>query len=148
MSASSQKQVRELQRRVEGGPFYKKMLQQLGDPQSCKAKLDGDNIWLSYAFRDDARLDARINSTIESSEQRAAFRGLSRKEALALLKKGESNSFSRDGCGIDWNRPEDRAMADLPGSRETEFRGDSCNCQARVVYQGNVVVALVLRSAC
>ncbi len=148
MPASSQKQVREFQQRVEAGPFYKKVLQQLGGPQSCNVKLDGDNIRLWYVFRDDARLDAQISSTIESSEQRASFRGLSGKEALALLKKGELDSFGRDGCGIDWNRPEDQAMGGPPGSRATVFRGDACNCQARIVYQGTSVVALVLRSAC
>jgi hypothetical protein len=147
MPVSSQKQVREFQQRVEAGPFYKKVLQQLGGPQSCNAKLDGDNIRLWYVFRDDARLEAQISSTLESSEQRASFRGLSAKEALALLKKGELDSFGRDGCGIDWNRPEDQAMGGPPGSRATVFRGDACNCQARIVYQG-ASVALVLRSAC
>jgi hypothetical protein len=135
---SSQKQVRDLQQRV----------QLLGKPQSCNVKQDGDSIALSYAFRDDAHLDAQADSAIESSMQRAEFRGLNREKALALLKKGESRSYGKDGCGIDWNKSQDQPMGDPPGSRATVFRGDSCNCQARIVYQGDSVVALVLSSAC
>jgi hypothetical protein len=145
---SSQKQVRDLQQRVEAGPFYRKMVQLLGKPQSCNVKQDGDSIALSYAFRDDAHLDAQADSAIESSMQRAEFRGLNREKALALLKKGESRSYGKDGCGIDWNKSQDQPMGDPPGSRATVFRGDSCNCQARIVYQGDSVVALVLSSAC
>jgi hypothetical protein len=148
LAASSQKQVRELQKRVEAGPFYRKMRQQLGKPQSCDVKQDGDSIALSYAFRNDAHLEAQVNSTIESSRQRAEFRGLSREKALALLKKGESNSYGKDSCGVDWSKPEDQSLEDPPGSRATVFRGNSCNCQARIVYQGNSVVAVVLSSAC
>ncbi len=145
---SRQQQVREYQHRVEAGPFYKKMLRQLGKPNSCDAKLDGENIALSYVFRDDAHLDARVNSSIEYSEQRAEFRGLSREKALVLLKKGALDLFGREGCGIDWNLPQDQSTVDTPGSRATVFRGDSCNCQARIVYHGDSVVALVLSSAC
>jgi hypothetical protein len=148
MSAASQKQVRDLQKRVEAGPFYRKMLQQLGKPQSCSVRQEGDSIALSYAFRDGAHLDAQVNATIESSMQRAEFRGLNREKALALLKKSESVSYGKDVCGIDWSKPEDQSMGDPPGSRATVFRGDSCNCQARIVYQGDSVVALVLSSAC
>jgi hypothetical protein len=148
MAAASQKQVRDLEQRVLAGPFYKKMLQQLGKPQSCSAKQEGDAIALSYAFPKDARLDAQTNAAIESSMQKAAFPGLNREKALALLKKGEAESYGKDGCGIDWKRPEDESIDDPPGSHATVFRGDSCNCQARIVYQGDSVVALVLSSAC
>ncbi len=148
ISATGQKQVRDFEQRVKAGPFYRKMLQQLGKPQSCNVKQDGDSIALSYAFRGDAHLDAQVNSTIESSQQRAEFRGLNRERALALLKKGESDSYGKDGCGIDWSKPEEQSMEAPPGSRATVFRGDSCNCQARIVYQGKSVVAVVLSSAC
>lgn len=148
LPASRQHQVRELEQRVEAGPFYRKMLRQLGKPNRCDTKLDGENIALSYVFRDDAHLDARVNSSIEYSEQRAEFLGLSREKALALLKKGALDSFGREGCGIDWNQPQEQTAGDTAGSRATVFRGDSCNCQARIVYRGDSVVALVLSSAC
>jgi hypothetical protein len=148
MPAAGQKQIRDLQQHVEAGPFYRKMLQELGKPQSCSAKHEGDAIALSYAFPKDAHLDVRTNATIESSMLRATFSGLDREKALALLKKGESESYGKDGCGIDWKRPEDETADSPAGSRATVYRGDSCNCQARILYQGNSVVALVLSSAC
>jgi len=124
------------------------MLRRLGKPQGCSVKLDGDNTALQYVFRRNGRLDAKMNPTIEYSEQRAEFGGLSSEEALVLLKKGELDLFGREGCGIDWKQPEDQSTENPPGSHATVFRGDSCNCQARIVYQGNSVVALVLSSAC
>jgi hypothetical protein len=148
MTAASQKQVRDLQQHIEAGPFYKKMLQQLGKPQSCRVRQEGDAIALSYAFSKDARLEAQADAAIESSMLRATFPGLNREKALALLKKGESDSYAKDGCGIDWKKPEDQSMGSPAGSHATVFRGDTCNCQARIVYQGNAVVALVLSSAC
>jgi hypothetical protein len=148
MTAESRKQVSDLEQHVETGPFYKKMLQQLGKPTSCSVKQEGDAIALSYVFSKDARLDAQVNAAVESSMLRATFPGLDREKALALLKKGESESYGKDGCGIDWKRPEDQSMDSPAGSRATVFRGDSCNCQARIEYQGDSVVALVLSSAC
>lgn len=148
MTAASQKQVRDLEQRVETGPFYKKMFQQLGKPQSCSANQEGDAVALSYVFPKDARLDVQANAAIESSMQKAAFPGLNREKALALLKKGESESYGKDGCGINWKQPENETMDDPAGAHATVFRGDSCNCQARILYKGNAVVALVLSSAC
>ena len=58
---TSQKQISDLRQRVEAGPFYKRMLQQLGKPQSCTVKQEGDSIALSYAFRKSARLDVQAN---------------------------------------------------------------------------------------
>src|ERR1700677_5336187 len=62
-----QKQVREFQQRVEAGPIYKELLLRLGEPERCGAKLDGENIAVSYAFRNSTHHDAGI----EYSEQHA-----------------------------------------------------------------------------
>ena len=42
------------------------------------------------------------------------------------------------------------SLRSIPGltSREKLYRGDACNCQARVVYDGEKVIGLVLQSAC
>jgi hypothetical protein len=148
MAAASQKQVRDLQQRVEAGPFYREMLHEFRRPQSCSVAEESGAIRLSYTFTKEARLDAQVNAAIESSLERATFPGLNREKALELLKKGESDSYGKDGCGIDWKRPEDETVGDPSGSRAMVFRGDSCNCQARIVYHGDSVVALVLSSAC
>ena len=139
-----QKQVREFQQRVEAGPIYKELLLRLGEPERCGAKLDGENIAVSYAFRNEAHLDAGI----EYSEQHAQFRGLDGEKALALLKQSERDSFGQDGCGIDWNRPESESKKESSSSRAVVFRGSSCNCQARILYSGKSVAGLALRSSC
>jgi hypothetical protein len=143
-----QKQVREFQQRVEAGPFFKELVLRLGEPERCEAKLSGENIALTYAFRNEAHLDASINSSIEYSDQHARFRGLDREKALALLKQSEQDSFGQDGCGIDWNRPESESKGGHSKFRAAVFRGDSCNCQGRILYQGNSVVGLAFSSSC
>jgi hypothetical protein len=143
-----QKQVREFQQRVEAGPIYKELLLRLGEPERCGAKLDGENIAVSYAFRNEAHLDASISPGIEYSEQHAQFRGLDGEKALALLKQSERDSFGQDGCGIDWNRPESESKKESSSSRAVVFRGSSCNCQARILYSGKSVAGLALRSSC
>jgi len=146
--AAGQKQAADLQRSVEAGPFYKELMSRFGKPKGCEVKVDGDNIALSYLFRENAHLDARINPTIEYSQQSVQFPGISDESAMALLKKGAADAFGQDGCGIDWSKPEDEATGDKPGAHATVFRGDSCNCQARVVYQEKAVVQLVVSSSC
>ena len=146
--ASVQKEFQELRKQVEAGPFYKELVRRFGRPQRCQLDADGEKIALSYAFRNNAHLDARTDPSIEYSEQRTQFSGLNGERALALLKKGEEDSFGRDGCGIDWKRSEDESTDERDGSRAAVFRGNSCNCQARIIYRRNTVVALVLSSSC
>jgi hypothetical protein len=143
-----QKQVREFQERVETWPIYKELLLRLGELERCGAKLSGENIALSYAFRNEAHLDASISPGIEYSEQHAQFRGLDGEKALALLKQSERDSFGEDGCGIDWNQPESESKEEHSSSRAVVFRGTSCNCQARLLYEGKAVAGLALRSSC
>src|ERR1700678_2271516 len=54
--AARQKQVREFQQQVETGPLYKELLLRLGESERCGAKLSGENIAPSYAFRNEAHL--------------------------------------------------------------------------------------------
>lgn len=146
--ASRQKEVRQFQDHVESGPLYKELERRIGKPGACKINLEDENMTLSCAFPSNMRLEARTNPRIEFSEQRVELRGLGQKKALALLKQSEIDSFGRDGCGVKWNRPVEEASARPAGSREVVYRGDTCNCQGRVVYENNSIVALVWRSAC
>ena len=148
VSPTLQKQATELQQKVEAGPFYNEMLRRFGKPKSCELKTDGESIALSFGFRQDAHLDARMDSSIESSEQSAELRGLSQRTALMLLKKAEKDLYGPDGCGIDWGRPQDVPIENQKGSHAAVFRGDSCNCQGRVIYRGVSVVGFRLSSAC
>lgn len=145
---SIQNETRELREHVSAGPVFNEMIHRLGKPQSCDVKLDGETISLLYSFRHNAQLQARQNTSIEYSELRAQFRGLGNQQARSLLKKEEKNSFGSDGCGLNWNKPEDEATGDQPGRHSVIYRGSSCNCQARLIYQAESVVELILSSAC
>ena len=145
LPSARQQQIRDLERRVEAGPFYRKMAHRLGKPKGCEAKLDGQNVQIVFRFREDAHLEARENSSIEYSEQRAALGGLSRAKALELLKRGVADMVGPGGCGMTWSQPQEQTEE---GSRATVFRGGSCNCQGRILYRGDAVVGLEMSSAC
>ena len=73
---------------------------------------------------------------------------MSRQAALALLQRTERWAFGDKGCSIAWkNRPAMEADT-TRGTREYVYRGDDCNCQARLVYGGKILTGLVFRSAC
>lgn len=148
LTKSRQEQVRDIQQRVTKGPFYQELLHKFGNPKHCELKMDGDSITLSYTFRNHGRLEARVSPSIEYAEQRADLRGLSSERALSVLKAAEEDSFHHAGCGMDWSKPEVVATEKPAGSHAVVFRGDSCNCQGRVLYQGNSVVGMVLSHSC
>jgi hypothetical protein len=148
VTESRQKQARDLEQRVAHGPFYKELQRKFGNPKGCDVKLDGETMTLSYAFRKHGRLQARMNPGIEYSEQRADFRGLNKERAMNLLKAAEANSFGPQGCGINWNTPEEDASGSHPGIHALVFRGDSCNCQGRVLFDDGAVVGVALSNSC
>lgn len=143
-----QKDARDLRQRVKSGPFYKEMVRRLGKPATCKISIDGDNLSLSYGFKNEGQLEARSNPKIEFSEQSMRVRGMSQRKALTVLKESERDAFGKDGCGIDWSHPAEDAPGESAGSREVSYRGENCNCQGRILYEGKVIVGLILRSAC
>jgi hypothetical protein len=64
------------------------------------------------------------------------------------LTDAEQAAFGADGCGIDWRQPETRPP-DAERVTETIYRGDVCNCQARVRSDtAGHVAGLIVRSAC
>jgi len=140
--------VREFERQVKSGPFYKELTRRFGTPEACKTTLDDGNINLSFTYHGDARLNAKMDSRIEFTEQRAQLSGMSEKSGIALLKQAEANAFGTHGCGIVWKAPAETIAGERAGSHEAVYRGDTCNCQARVIYEGSSVVGLVLSSAC
>jgi len=117
----------------------------------------GASVWPGTVLRGDqdnyVKLVASVTNatnvqSIEFTEQRLSEKGMSRQAALALLQRTERWAFGDKGCAIAWkNRPP--MEADPPrGTRELVYRGEDCNCQARLVYAGNVLTGLVFRSAC
>lgn len=146
--AERQKEAQDLVQRVSAGPFYKELVRRRGTPATCRISADGTNLRLIYAFRGNARLEAKSNPSIEYSQQRVELIGLTKARAMALLKANEKYLWGSKGCGINWLRPDEEQPGNEPGSREVFYRGSSCNCQGRLVYAKNVVVALVSSSAC
>jgi hypothetical protein len=106
----------------------------------------GGAIELKYRFRDGSELLAAVDRRIEYVNQEARWSGSFGGDPLELLRRAEREGYAPDGCGIDWQQAETESLAD---ASERIFRGDVCNCQARIRRdRRDRVVALILRSAC
>ena len=62
--------IRDLQRQVTAGTFYKELLVEFGKPLTCTVDSDDGGTSLTYSFGDNGRLIARIDPSAELSEQR------------------------------------------------------------------------------
>ena len=145
--AAQRKAFRQFLAQTQSGPFYRELAGKAGKAEACAVSRDGDNLKLAYTFADQGHLDATLNPAIEFAEQRATMRSITEQRALALLHDAEKHAYGADGCGIEWKGPEKEAT-DAPGSSAVVYRGDACNCQAREVFEGGRITAIVLRSAC
>jgi len=146
--ADSRAAYTQLLESVSSSPFLQELTQRFGRPQSCRATFESGNISVRYTFAHGARLTARLTPAIESSEQVVELRDISAERGLELLKAAARAAYGAAGCGIDWTSPAEESDGSAGGRHETVFRGDTCNCQARIVYRHDAVAALVLRSAC
>jgi len=140
--------VAEFRRTVEAGPLFAALAKRFGQPADAKVQADEDGVVLSYSFRGGAHLEAKSNSAIEHWEQSATLPGLTREGALRLLKTAARAGFGEGGCGLDWAKPEDQPDDGAKGSHAVVFRGDGCNCQARILMRGKAIVGLSLSSSC
>jgi hypothetical protein len=149
LTAQQAREAAEWRAAVEQGPLY--AAASAASPRTaCELARDPDGqMTLSYRFRDGNALRATRNPAIEYDEQSARFERPPAEDPLALLARAERAAFGESGCGIDWKPDEVGAVDGQPGVTETVYRGDVCNCQARVRRgaQGQVL-ALLLRSAC
>lgn len=147
-AGSHRKDVREFDRHVRHGPFYAELVRRFGQPGSCDIGVTAGSLRLAYTFRTGTGLEARRNAAAEYSEQRLQIEGMDTKAALALLKRAEKDAFGADGCGILWDHPAEEEPGEQAGSRQQIYRGETCNCQGRILYRDQAVVGLVLSSAC
>jgi len=136
------------QQRVKAGLFYKALLSDFGKPTTCSLEVQDTSLQLTYAFHDRAQLTVGSDRSIEFNEQRLQVRRMETKKAMELLKKAEREMYQPNGCGIVWDHPSEESFDAPTGSRETVYRGTSCNCQARLTSQSKYAVSLVLQSAC
>ena len=137
-----------LRHRIEAGPLYRALEQRLGPPRSCARSVQGGGLRFTYEFPQKGALLAQIDPRTEFSEQRINIQGLDDAEAKSLLQAAETNAFGATGCGLNWERPVTEEAGTFGGSSEVVYRGDACNCQARVGYDDEKVIGLALRSAC
>ncbi len=147
-SAELQNAYPSFQHRIEEGPLYQALQEHRGPPRGCVRSVQADGLRLAYKFSKSGALVARIDPRIEFSEQRVNLKGLDEAQAKSLLQAAETNTFGTTGCGIAWDQPVTEKRGTFGGSREVVYRGDACNCQARVAYDGAKVIGLLLRSAC
>ena len=146
--SSAEPQIRSLQERLRAGPFYRELLLEFGKPLSCNVEFEDGSIGLTYEFRNRAQLTARIDLTIEISEQKMQTPRMKMTKAIALLKAAERDAYRPNGCGIAWDHAADESFSAADNTHETVYRGTACNCQARVTSRKNYAVSLVLKSAC
>lgn len=137
-----------LRQRVETTPLFAAAI---APSAIASCRLDGSDgrLVASYLAGNGNMLRVERDERIEFSDQEAHFVAASREPPLALLQGAERAAFGAAGCGIDWARPEVRP-SDAPASGATTvYRGDVCNCQARIERSSAGAVVMVgLRSAC
>lgn len=138
-----------LRRTVESGSLYATLKGQ-AQLRACTVRTDGGRLDLEYTFGDQSWLHVSHDASIEYDSQEARFAVSPAGDPLAILGRVERESQGADGCGIDWHQPPDKTPArDDPSLSDEIFRGDSCNCQARVRRDGTTrVVGLLFRTAC
>ena len=137
-----------LRRSVETGPLYAAAVA-ASAVVMCRVRLESGVMALEYQFRDAGWLHVKRDARIEYIEQEAHFASPPAEPPEALLARAEQAAFGVSGCGIDWRQPETLATEGNSGAKDTVFRGDVCNCQARIRRDaGGRVVGLALRSTC
>lgn len=137
-----------LRRSTEIGPLYAALLA-VSPLESCRVSGESAAPTLTYQFIGGGLLRVKRDARIEYTEQEAQFVVPPLQAPAALLLRVERAEFGAAGCGIDWQRAELASPAVNAGAIDTVFRGDVCNCQARIRRNaaGHVVV-LALRSTC
>lgn len=137
-----------LQRSVESGPLYDAAAASSGIA-ACRIRRDQDALVLEYRFGNGATLRVERDARLEYTDTAAGFASPPSEPVVDILMRAERAAFGTAGCGIDWEHPETQAADAKPGMAESVYRGDTCNCQARIRRDATGrVVALALRSAC
>jgi hypothetical protein len=149
--AASQQQgdvIAVFRRTVESGPLFS-VLADHASVSSCRIAVDSGLVSVEYKFRDGGWLRAKRESGIEYSEQELRFGTPPAENPIAVLTAAERAAFSTTGCGIDWKTVETRPADDDRNIVEKIYRGDTCNCQARIRSDtAGRVIGLLFRSAC
>lgn len=138
-----------LQRNIETSPLYAIPASTEG-VATCRIHYQPEGVLgLEYRFQRGGSLRVTRDARIEYTEQDARFALTAKEAPEAILASAERIAFGPNGCGIDWRQSEKQPAEDGRGVTETVFRGEVCNCQARIRRgAGGQVIGLMFRSAC
>ena len=140
--------IASLRRTVEAGPMYAASNSTPG-VAACRAGSKSGTITLEYTLRDGGWLRVTRQPDIEYTDQEVRFVAPLAENPVSVLARAEEAAFGASRCGIDWQKGEMRPAGDDPNATETIYRGDVCNCQARVrADAAGRVMGLAFRSAC
>lgn len=146
-TAPDSKTLTELRTSAESSPLFH-AARAGGAVVSCEATSQSSLLTLSFRFSGENSFTIGRDPQIEYTSQEVAFAQPLTDDASTILKRGEREAFGADGCGIDWSAARTEPSADGVSS-DRVFRGDVCQCQARIrTDKGGRVIGLLLRSTC
>jgi hypothetical protein len=133
---------------TERGPLFA-TLQASSSVQACRVRFEPGTVEIDWRMHDGGWLRVARDSRIELYEQEARLAVPLSEEPTAWLRRAAVAAFGDGACGIDWRTSETEAVTGDPPATEQVFRGDVCNCQARLRRDAaQRVVGALLRRAC
>lgn len=146
-AAPDPKMLRDLRTSAEGSSLFQ-AARASGVVVSCEATSQNSLLTLTFRFSDKTSFTIGRDPQIEYTSQEVSFAQPLADDASTILKRGEREAFGADGCGIDWSAGHTEPSADGVSS-DRVFRGDVCQCQARIRSdKTSRVIGLLLRSTC
>ena len=146
-TAPDSKTLTELRRAAEASPLFQAASARRA-LVSCEVTSQTSLLTLIFRFSDKTSFTIGRDPQIEYTSQEVAFAQPLADDASTILKRGEREAFGADGCGIDWSAAQTEPSADGVSS-DRVFRGDVCQCQARIRRdRTGRVIGLLFRSTC
>jgi len=133
---------------TERGPLFA-TLKAASSTQACRVRFEPGAVEIHWRMTDGGWLRVARDSRIELYEQEARLVVPLVEEPTAWLRQAAVAAFGEGACGIDWRTSEIEQTADDRMATEQVFRGDVCNCQARLRRDATMrVIGALLRRAC
>jgi hypothetical protein len=141
--------ARVLQTRIEASPLFALQATPAG-AVSCQLRYQPDGVLeFDYQFPNGGALQVKRDLRIETMEQDASLAVRTLEPATDILARAERSAFGPEGCRIDWRHAEVTQPPGGGGATVKTYRGEVCNCQARVREGADGrLLGLMLKSAC
>ncbi|MFM2057065.1 MAG: hypothetical protein RLY71_1450 [Pseudomonadota bacterium] len=138
-----------MHRQILAGRLMRLVTAAATPPMRCRVGLtEGSVLRIDYLASDRPVMTISHDPRIEYTEQTAQVRLDKGTSVLDALGEMEHLMLGTEGCRIDWQHPEHKP-ATVRGQAALIYRGDVCNCQARVTHDAQgTIVQLGFRSAC